>query len=93
MGSAPGALPPMTQNVLNFMQFFGKFGKIVCYHPLAGQRPLLCGILDLPPGADPKGARNAHSWSNFFHFHADFAKIKKNWLQRLENPGSATGIQ
>ena len=34
--------PPTAQNVLNFMQFFGKFDKIICW------RPLLHGILDPP---------------------------------------------
>ena len=28
-GGAPGARPPMFQNFLNFMQFFGKFAKII----------------------------------------------------------------
>ena len=32
-------LPPMVQNVLDFMQFFGNFDKIVCWRPLEGQRP------------------------------------------------------
>ena len=46
---APAVHPPTAQNVLNFMQFFGKFGKIICwYHPLEGWRPLLRGILDPP---------------------------------------------
>ena len=30
------------------MQFFGKFGKIVCWRPPEGWRPLLRGILDPP---------------------------------------------
>ena len=29
-------------------RFFGKFGKIVCWRPPPGWRPLLRGILDLP---------------------------------------------
>ena len=28
-----------SQNFLNFMQFFGKFGKLVCWRPLEGRRP------------------------------------------------------
>ena len=28
------------------MQFWGKIGKIICWHPLKGWRPLLRGILD-----------------------------------------------
>ena len=28
---APPARPPTAQNFLNFMQFFGKFGKIICW--------------------------------------------------------------
>ena len=40
-GGAPGALPPppTAQNFLNFMQFLGKFDKIVCRRPLEGRRP------------------------------------------------------
>ena len=41
--------PPTAQNFLNFMQFFAKFGKIICWHPPPeGWRPLLRGILDPP---------------------------------------------
>ena len=25
--------PPTAQNFLNFMQFFGKFGNFLCWHP------------------------------------------------------------
>ena len=32
----PKGAPPTAQNVLNFMQFFGKFGKIVCWRPSPG---------------------------------------------------------
>ena len=45
---APPAHPPTAQNVLNFMQFFTNFGKIICWHPLEGWRPLLRGIPDSP---------------------------------------------
>ena len=37
-----------SENFLDFMQFFGNFDKIVCWHPLEGWRPLLQGILDPP---------------------------------------------
>ena len=48
-GCAPALpLPPMAQNFLDFMQFLGKFDKIVCWRPLEGRRPLLQGILDPP---------------------------------------------
>ena len=33
-GGAPGACLPTAQNFLNFMQFFAKFGKIICWRPL-----------------------------------------------------------
>ena len=33
VGGAPGVCPPMAQNFLDFMQFFGKFDKIVCWRP------------------------------------------------------------
>ena len=44
------ARTPMAQNVLNFMQFLGKFDKIACRRPppLKGLRSLLQGILDPP---------------------------------------------
>ena len=32
-------VPPRGPNSFNFMQFLGKFGKIVCWHPLEGWRP------------------------------------------------------
>ena len=41
--------PPGGPNSFNFMQFLGKFGKIVCWHlPLESWRPLLGEILDPP---------------------------------------------
>ena len=40
--------PPTAQNFLNFMQFFAKFGKIICWRPPEGWRPLLWEILDPP---------------------------------------------
>ena len=52
---APGTCPlPAAQNVLNLMQFFAKFGKIICWRPLEGWRPLLLGIQDPPPGKGTK---------------------------------------
>ena len=33
LGGAPGARPPTAQNFLDFMQFFGKSDKIVCWRP------------------------------------------------------------
>ena len=49
LGGAPGAPPSTAQNVLNFMQFFGKYGKIICWcPPLEGWHPLQRGILDPP---------------------------------------------
>ena len=41
----------MARNFLNFVQFFGKFGKIVCLRPPPPRRvgvPVLQGILDPP---------------------------------------------
>ena len=32
---------PPVPNSLNFMQFLGKFGKIICWHPLGGWRRYL----------------------------------------------------
>ena len=39
---------PPGPNSFNFMQFWGKFGKIVCWRPPEGWRPHLGEILDLP---------------------------------------------
>ena len=47
-GGSKGGRPPTDQNFLNFMQFWGKSGKFVCWRPLRGWRPLLRGIL-YPP--------------------------------------------
>ena len=46
-GGPPPA--PSAQNVLNFMQYFGYFDKIMCCRPLEGWRSLL----DPPPGSPP----------------------------------------
>ena len=49
-GGAPGVRPhPMVQNFLNFMQFFGKFGKIIGRHPLPEE-------LAPPPTENPGSA-------------------------------------
>ena len=41
--------PPRGPNSFNFMQFLGKFGKIVCWRPpLESWHPLLGEILDPP---------------------------------------------
>ena len=42
-----GRSPP-SPNSFHFMQFLGKFGKIVCWHPPGSWRPLLGEILDPP---------------------------------------------
>ena len=35
-GAPPARAPPTAQNFLNFMQFFAKFGKIICWPPRVG---------------------------------------------------------
>ena len=45
-----GRAPPGVQNSFNFMQFLGKFSKIVCWCPPGSWRPLLGEILDPPLG-------------------------------------------
>ena len=47
---APGARPPMAQNFLNFMQFFAKFGKIICSCPPGGLSPPPMGNPGSAPG-------------------------------------------
>ena len=54
-GGAPGVCPPTVQNFLNFMQFFGKFDKIIGWRPLSG------GLAPPPtgnPGSAPAPAPN-----------------------------------
>ena len=48
LGGAPGACPPMAPNFLNFMQFFAKFGNIICWRPPRGLVP--------PPMGNPGSA-------------------------------------
>ena len=38
---------PWGPNSFNFMQFLGKFGKIICWRPPGSWRPLIGEILDL----------------------------------------------
>ena len=47
-GDTRDACPPGGPNSFNFMQFSGKYGKIVCWCPLGNWRPLLREIPDLP---------------------------------------------
>ena len=43
---SPGYIIGGHPNYFDFMQFVGKFGKIVCLHPLEGWHPRLWEILD-----------------------------------------------
>ena len=45
---ADASTPPIAQNVLNSMQFFGNFDKIICWPSPRGLAPLLRGVLDPP---------------------------------------------
>ena len=49
--------PPTAQNVLNFMQFFAKFGKIICWRPPRRVAP--------PPTGNP-GSAPAIDWKFTF---------------------------
>ena len=49
LGGCPWHVPPMAQNFLNFMQFFAKFGKIICWRLPEGLAPLPTGN----PGSAP----------------------------------------
>ena len=48
------ARPPGGPNSFNFMQFLGKFGKIVCWHPP--------GELAPPPRGNPASATEVRLW-------------------------------
>ena len=47
-GGREGRAPPWGPNSFNFMQFLGKYGKIICWRPLGSCRPLFGEILDPP---------------------------------------------
>ena len=47
-GGSKGGARDVGPNSFNFMQFLGKFGKIVCWCPPGSWRPLLAEILDPP---------------------------------------------
>ena len=49
-GAHPAHTPPTAQNFLNFMQFFAKFGKIICWHPPGGLAPPPMGNPGSAPG-------------------------------------------
>ena len=56
--------PTTAQNFLDFMQFFGKFDKIVCWRSLQGRRPLLQGILY--PAPEWWATQYDFVWGKFF---------------------------
>ena len=93
-GMTPVCSPLTAQNFLNVMQFFGNFGKIICWHPLLRE------ILDLPlvpfhmvsPGSAPNPVLSRKSWirpwSPFVWYILDLPLI----LFCHVNPGSAPGL-
>ena len=44
----PTPSPLKAQDFVNFLQFFGNFGKIICWRLVIDWRPLIQGILDPP---------------------------------------------
>ena len=52
-GGARDARPPAGPNSFNFMQFLGKFGKIVCWQSYVGT---ILGELAPPPRGNPGSA-------------------------------------
>ena len=62
-GGAPGARPPPStdENLLNFMQFFDKSGKFVCWCPPPGR---LAPPTPGNPGSAPDGSFSLHLLSN-----------------------------
>ena len=48
LGAPLARSPPEAQKFLNFMQFFGTFGKMTCWRPLYGWASPFTGILDPP---------------------------------------------
>ena len=64
-GVHPARAPPMVQNFLDFMQFFGKFDKIVCWHPPRGLAPPPTGN----PGSAPRGGGGMCGWGDVWWVH------------------------
>ena len=56
-GDAPSAHPPTDQNFLNFLQFFGKSDKFVCWLPSPGG-------LATPPMGNPGSAPHWMPFTN-----------------------------
>ena len=52
---------PPRPNSFNFMQFLGRFGKIVCWRPREGWRPHVGEILDPPLHSQQISKKIAHS--------------------------------
>ena len=66
---------PTAQNFLNFMQFFAKFGKIICWRPPGGLAP--------PPTGNPLSAPAMGSGSRLLYFEA-----QKEHGEDVENTGN-----
>ena len=64
-GGAPGARPDMVQNFLDFMHFFVKFDKIVCWRPPGGLAPPPTGN---PGSVHPHPSRKCTFGHITYHF-------------------------
>ena len=92
MREGRAAPPPGGPNSFNFMQFLGKFGKIVCWRPP--------GELASPPQGNPGSAtaksllcisnKNKYSYCFVSECEADRALCRNNGTCSLNDLGAAT---
>ena len=74
---------PRGPNSFDFMQFLGKFRKIVCWGPLGSWRPLLGKILD-PPLLDYTYGLTTSNWSKLTT--PEISRVNNNANTSKENP-------
>ena len=80
-----GGHPPMAQNFLNFMQFFGKFDKIICWRLPEGLVP--------PPTGNPGSAPAILiQMSKYLVICTCDVWSSKTENQQHEHPASVVGV-
>ena len=72
-GGVPARAPPTDQNFLDFMQFFGKFDKIVCWRPPRWLAPPPMGN----PGSAPADLFYFVDWAFFIMWNIGGSKARR----------------
>ena len=72
----------MAQKFLNFMQFFGKFGKIICWHPPGGLAPPPTGNPGSAPALDTIGFKACHIM--YLNSQKNESAINETWVKCQE---------